>query len=239
MSRIPAFLFYDGDAARDVAHMNRLQRGAYFDIMQAQLKFGHLTGNLIQRILGNDYDNTWEVVKIVLIQDERSCFYIQWVDESIKKRDMYSYSRSKNVSKRWENKKIHTDNTCNTHVEHMNQVCIYTDDTQETETESDIKKEEEYSKEFLQFWSVYPKKKSKGAAWKAWGKIPLPTKTLPLILSALEWQKSCTDWIKDSGQYIPHPSTYLNSRGWEDEKQNSPTAIRTITTGPKPLTSAP
>jgi len=24
------------------------------------------------------------------------------------------------------------------------------------------------------------------------------------------------DWRKDSGQFIPHPATWLNAKGWED-----------------------
>lgn len=26
-----------------------------------------------------------------------------------------------------------------------------------------------------------------------------------------------TDWIKDNGVYIPHPSTWLNQKRWEDD----------------------
>ncbi len=39
-----------------------------------------------------------------------------------------------------------------------------------------------------------------------------------LILTALDWQRSSTDWTKENGQFVPNPATYLNSRGWEDEE---------------------
>jgi hypothetical protein len=76
----------------------------------------------------------------------------------------------------------------------------------------------EYPESFLDFWTAYPKKKAKGAAYKAWGKIKQKDSTLKAILVALKWQKVSEDWMKDRGQYIPHPSTYLNAAGWEDEQ---------------------
>jgi len=67
------------------------------------------------------------------------------------------------------------------------------------------------------FWKNYPKKIGKGAAQKSWFKLKSPTETLQLIIDALEWQKKSDQWERDNGQYIPHPSTYLNQRRWEDE----------------------
>ena len=72
---------------------------------------------------------------------------------------------------------------------------------------------------FEEFWQAYPRKVKKVAAEKAFAKLPDPPATLPLILNALKWQCFTTDWTKDSGQFIPHPSTYINNRQWEDEPQ--------------------
>ena len=71
---------------------------------------------------------------------------------------------------------------------------------------------------FDEFWKAYPKKKSKGQAEKAWGKITQPSETLRLILDALKWQKASQEWTKENGQYIPYPASYLNAKGWEDEQ---------------------
>lgn len=76
----------------------------------------------------------------------------------------------------------------------------------------------EYTEEFESFWKLYPRKIGKGAAFKSWKKIKSPVDTLKLIEKSLEWQKTSEQWTKDNGQYIPHPSTYLNQRRWEDEK---------------------
>lgn len=53
------------------------------------------------------------------------------------------------------------------------------------------------------------------AAYRIW------SKKKPLIqdvLDALQWQMQSTQWTKDGGDYIPHPSTYLNQHRWEDEQ---------------------
>jgi hypothetical protein len=70
---------------------------------------------------------------------------------------------------------------------------------------------------FDDFWKAYPKKIGKGAARKAWGKIRSPATLLPAILLAIEKQKTCDQWQKDGGQFIPHPATWLNQQRWEDE----------------------
>jgi len=67
------------------------------------------------------------------------------------------------------------------------------------------------------FWKAYPKKKSKGQAEKAWSKIKPDQTLLQTILKAIDQNKQSAQWQKDNGQYIPHPATWLNAKGWEDE----------------------
>ena len=74
-----------------------------------------------------------------------------------------------------------------------------------------------YSKAFEVFWSAYPKRVAKGAAQKAFEKLKPDSELLETILKSLEWQKRSKEWVKDGGQYIPNPATYLNGARWEDE----------------------
>jgi len=80
----------------------------------------------------------------------------------------------------------------------------------ETETETDI---------FEHFWKAYPRKKSKGQAEKAWAKIkPKPNEQLlASMIATIEQAKKSEDWLKEGGQFIPYPATWLNAKGWEDE----------------------
>lgn len=67
------------------------------------------------------------------------------------------------------------------------------------------------------FWKAYPKKKSKGDAEKWWNKNKPSRELLIEMLAAIGKAKTSRDWEKEGGQYIPHPATWLNSKGWEDE----------------------
>ena len=70
---------------------------------------------------------------------------------------------------------------------------------------------------FENFWKVYPKKKSKGNAEKAWAKLKPSHDMIEKIIRAVETAKKTKDWKKDNGQYIPYPASWLNAKGWEDE----------------------
>ena len=85
---------------------------------------------------------------------------------------------------------------------------------------TDGKPSSTYSDDFLEFWSAYPKKVGKGSAYKIFNKLKLTKKEKNAILTALIWQKKSEQWLKDNGQFIPHPATYLNQRRWEDEPQS-------------------
>lgn len=81
-----------------------------------------------------------------------------------------------------------------------------------------------YSEGFERFWKAYPKRVSKGQAWKTWEKLR-KAKELPGVeelCKALSWRRIADDWEKDEGRYIPHPSTWLNAHGWEDEACKEP-----------------
>ena len=85
----------------------------------------------------------------------------------------------------------------------------------------------EYPVDFLWFWGEYPKKKSKGAAFKAWQKINPDDLLVSTIIGSVEQHKETKDWQKDNGQFIPYPASYLNQRMWEDEiESNDPFAGR-------------
>lgn len=70
---------------------------------------------------------------------------------------------------------------------------------------------------FATFWKQYPKKVAKPQAMKAWKKLKPSDQVLIGLMAALEKQKACADWLKDGGQFIPYPATWINSRRWEDE----------------------
>ncbi|MFC4158263.1 replication protein [Chitinimonas lacunae] len=71
---------------------------------------------------------------------------------------------------------------------------------------------------FDAFWAVYPKRKGKALAQKAWQKLAPDADLQAAIVAAVERQRLSTDWQRDGGQFIPHPATWLNAAGWLDEE---------------------
>ncbi len=94
MAKDPAFLFYSADASEDVSHMNRLERGAYFDFIQAQRKFHGITTEQARKILGKDFDEVWPALEMVL-SCENDQYFIRWMRDGIKKRAEYAEKQRK------------------------------------------------------------------------------------------------------------------------------------------------
>lgn len=69
---------------------------------------------------------------------------------------------------------------------------------------------------FDEFWKAYPKKVGKDAALKAWEKIKPDDDLLAKILKSVSAAAKSKDWMKDAGEFIPHASTWINGKRWED-----------------------
>lgn len=76
---------------------------------------------------------------------------------------------------------------------------------------------EEWEDNFEKFYKAYPKKVKKQDV-KKWFKKNDPSKELfSFMMNKLEQFKKSADWLKDKGQFIPYPTTWLNQKRWEDE----------------------
>ena len=73
-----------------------------------------------------------------------------------------------------------------------------------------------YSDDFNAFWSIYPRKDGKGAAWESWKIRKSPVPDIEAVLPALRRAMNSQQWAKDGGQFIPYPATWINQRRWED-----------------------
>lgn len=70
---------------------------------------------------------------------------------------------------------------------------------------------------FDSFWAAYPRKVGKDAARRAFDKRKPDAGLLRLMLDAIADQAASAGWLKEGGQFIPHPSTWLNEGRWQDE----------------------
>jgi len=79
---------------------------------------------------------------------------------------------------------------------------------------------------FSEFWSAYPKRRSKGEALKAWRALKPNEQLRTEILAGLQRAMNSAQWRKDDGQFIPHPATWLRAKGWEDELDQTDVSFR-------------
>jgi hypothetical protein len=88
---------------------------------------------------------------------------------------------------------------------------------QGAESEHDDAKPDAQERRFEQFWAAYPRKVGKDAAWRKWQQRKPDAALTRVILEAVERHKRSHDWLKDNGQFIPHPSTWLHQGREKDE----------------------
>lgn len=77
-----------------------------------------------------------------------------------------------------------------------------------------VEPENDINEQFNDFWAVYPRKKGKGQARRAFEKA-LEKTDLDTILAGVAAYVANEDM--DDPQFIAHPSTWLNGERWEDE----------------------
>ena len=99
----------------------------------------------------------------------------------------------------------------------INQLLTNKQPTTNHKQEHKNKNTKEYTSDFLKFYDEYPKHKGKEQAWKAWQKLNGTVPTVDDLILKIQEQSKSEQWTKDDGKYIPHPSTWLNDKRWEDE----------------------
>lgn len=77
---------------------------------------------------------------------------------------------------------------------------------------------------FDEFWSAYPRKVAREKAKTAWKQVKKDE--IGKILEDISLRRVTEDWTKEGGKYIPHPTTYLNGKRWNDER--TPSATKTV-----------
>lgn len=96
------------------------------------------------------------------------------------------------------------------------QQLTHTDTDTDTETLKPLPNKLGLEESFAKFFSSYPKKLNKSYAKQIWFKLKPDDLLVNKIMSSLENFKKSKDWIKENGQFIPYPSTWLNKKRWED-----------------------
>lgn len=69
---------------------------------------------------------------------------------------------------------------------------------------------------FAEFWNRYPRKVAKPKAADAFAKIAPAPELFAAIMAGLERQRDSPKWSENDGEFIPHPTTWLNQQRWDD-----------------------
>jgi hypothetical protein len=86
-----------------------------------------------------------------------------------------------------------------------------------SEAYTDTETQDLVRESFDRFWAVYPKKDGKANAAKVWRALRPNEALVDRIIADVRRRSASADWRKDSGTFIPLPTTYLRGRRWEDE----------------------
>jgi hypothetical protein len=73
---------------------------------------------------------------------------------------------------------------------------------------------------FADFYALYPRKKSRGDAEKAWKQALKAGHDPEEIMAGLK--RNLADISKRDPQFIPYPATWLRSQAWADEPDTAP-----------------
>lgn len=87
----------------------------------------------------------------------------------------------------------------------------------EKELKTSVEVVESYENYFNLFWKTYPKKVGKEKCYNWFRARKISEEFFIKIIKAIENQKQSQQWLKDKGQFIPNPYTWLNRGGWDDE----------------------
>ena len=74
-----------------------------------------------------------------------------------------------------------------------------------------------YTEDFQKLWNEYPRGNKKREAFKAFQKLKCQNGDLEKIIAQVRRYRETPNWQKENGQYVPHLSTFLNQRIFEDE----------------------
>ena len=68
---------------------------------------------------------------------------------------------------------------------------------------------------FELFWEIYPRKKAKLDAQRAWHQTRDQRPDMETIIAAIHSQVQSGDW--NDPRFIPYPATWLRAGQWDDE----------------------
>ena len=238
MSAAPAFQFYASDWAHSVSAMTLEERGAYITLLAWSWEHGPVPDDIkrIAAILGVEKRKACKIWSEIVHKWTRSgeLFFVNKRLEAVRadseafrlkqsmKGKASAAARSTAVEPRLQ-PRHQPEGQPEVNPPISDLLLRSLDLDQDQENKGKIKSKSPAVRaprslsepaDFLAFWALYPKKTGRQAALKAWSKH---CPNIQAVRTALQWQVRQPGWLKDRGQFIPHPATWLNAHQWDDE----------------------
>lgn len=209
----PAFLFYPADFIVGCADLTMEERGQYITLMCLQ----HQKGRLNKRTIDLSIPNISSYVLDKFDIDDNGLYYNKRLEAEINKRAEYSRSRYENGCKGGRPKKtiekpygFENETICQT-IEKPTQ--NHSENENINENINKIK-DDKVIDLFNILWEIYPRKVNKQYALQCFKKLSPDADLMESIKKAIEKARRWKQWSEE--KYIPHFSTYINQRRWED-----------------------
>jgi len=223
MAALPYMQFYVADYLADTTHLTAEEHGAYMLLLFSYWQTGKPLRIDRLATVARIPNDRWPSVAETLSE----FFHVtetHWVQfrveadlEAVNSKVVTASNAGKASARAKALKKQQELNGCSTDVADPLQRNGNHIDT-DTDTDKNIKSTPPMAEDlFPKFWKLYPNKKGKAAAQKAWAKLHVTDDLFNLIAQGLARQCVSPGWTKDGGQFIPHPATWLNGKRWEDE----------------------
>ncbi len=175
----------------------------------------YVTTDWLNRFVGLEgFAEAMETVGWLVVRETRLEFpnYHRWMSRSAKER-LLSNNRQSNI-------RLNRDKTVTTvqkSTEEKRREELEDPPTPQSQKQPTAQAEDGPRNSFDAFWAKYPRHVGKVAALKAWQRIEPSTELCQRISEAIARQKESDQWARDDGKFIPHASTWLNGRRWEDD----------------------
>jgi uncharacterized protein YdaU (DUF1376 family) len=232
MSNPPAFQLYAADFYMDTLGWSSEEVGIYVRLLMAEWVNGPLVDNTLElsRIAGCDEEEFlkyWAKPSQKFYSNGDGKIFNKRLEKTRKDQKKYIRLQSKKGTASWEVRKTKGKMTRDGYQPEAKPEAK-PEPKSSSSSSSSVKEKDNnpptprkrgtvYSEDFIVFWKNYPKKVSKDAAWNAWKKRNGDRPPLLEVINALTSQSSSEQWMKDGGQYVPNPATWINHGRWADE----------------------
>ena len=243
MNKTPYVRFYWSDWIADTSHLDLMQLGAYMRLLEHVYQHGRpLPGNMekLFRICHATSPTEQTAIRGILTE-----YFVPFDDSEHgpqwrhlrAEREMEWASKSHQAKvdggrlgarRRWESQDgdgspngspngspIGSANGSPCSNQNQNQKEILADLQSAERAEKDKPDKSATTQGFDRFWTAYPRKVAKQQAAKAWAAGKLDSLATLIVADVTRRRLDDSQW--SDPQYIPHPTTYIRQRRWEDE----------------------